>query len=63
MALINCIEPGCENEFEITDGEKAFYEGKGMKLPKRCPPCRSKRKALKGRMAHPSGGEHNSERY
>lgn len=47
MSYVNCVEQGCGIEFEITDGEKEFYEIKGMKLPKRCQKCRLKRKALK----------------
>lgn len=39
----NCID--CGAEFEITDGEKSFFESKGFTLPKRCKSCRAKKKA------------------
>ena len=38
----NCID--CNIEFEITDGEKAFFEQRDFSLPKRCKPCRVKKK-------------------
>lgn len=31
----------CGNKFNITNGEKDYFEGKGFDLPKRCPKCRS----------------------
>ena len=45
----------CNNEFEITDNEKVFYESKinsdgiPFALPKRCKSCRVKRKREKER--------------
>jgi len=30
----------CYSTFEITYGEKEFFEGKGLHLPKKCPTCR-----------------------
>jgi hypothetical protein len=34
----------CGEKFVITNGEKAFYEKRDMKLPKRCKDCRKYRK-------------------
>lgn len=34
----------CGKDFEITDGEREFYESKGLSLPKRCKECREKNK-------------------
>jgi serine/threonine protein kinase/rRNA-processing protein FCF1 len=31
----------CGNSFEITYGEKKFFDNKGYQLPKKCPDCRS----------------------
>jgi len=35
--------PECGNLFEITQGEKEYFEDKGLSLPKRCKECRSRR--------------------
>lgn len=40
-----CVD--CGKAFEITDGEKGFYESKGLELPKRCPECRKRRREKK----------------
>lgn len=40
-----CNEPECGESFTITKGEKAFYESKGLLLPKRCQKCRLQRRA------------------
>jgi len=43
--LIKCLD--CENEFEFTDEERTWFEdkfGADFKPPKRCKPCRKKRK-------------------
>ena len=45
-----CIQ--CGNEFEMTDSEISFYEGKGLELPKRCPSCRKANKKSKARRYH-----------
>ena len=43
----------CNSDYEITDSEKEFYEGKKdehgqpFSLPKRCKSCRVKRKSQK----------------
>lgn len=41
--LLKCME--CSSEF-FTEGEKIFYENKGLTMPKRCKPCRDKRRHL-----------------
>lgn len=46
-----CIEEGCETRFNITDGERAFYQQRNLHLPKRCPDCRERRKIEKARQA------------
>ncbi len=38
---IQCAE--CGRWFEITNGEKAFYDQKGFQLPKKCKDCRGQR--------------------
>ena len=30
----------CDRVFVLTAGEQAFFEQKGLRLPKRCKPCR-----------------------
>ena len=35
---------GCEQPFELEDGERRFFEAKGIDLPRRCPPCRVRRR-------------------
>ena len=35
---IICID--CNKEFEFSEHERAFYERKGLSVPKRCPNCR-----------------------
>lgn len=34
----------CSVSYEITEGEKEFFESKGFPLPKRCKECREKKK-------------------
>jgi hypothetical protein len=41
----------CRQPWELTAGEKAFYEDKNLQSPKKCKPCRNKRQA-----AHCGGG-------
>lgn len=38
--LVICVEPECDNEFEMTPGEVDFYITRGLALPKRCKSCR-----------------------
>lgn len=40
-----CVEKDCGKEFAITQNEQEFYAGKNFELPKRCKPCREKKKA------------------
>lgn len=37
-----CVD--CEAEFEFTENDQEFYERKGFAKPKRCKPCREKKK-------------------
>jgi hypothetical protein len=37
----------CGATFVIEAGEKRFFENKGFALPKRCVPCRDKKRAEK----------------
>lgn len=39
--LLECMD--CGVEF-FTEGEKKFYDSKGLTMPKRCKPCRDKRR-------------------
>ena len=39
-----CVD--CGRQFEITPGEERFYKSKGLDLPKRCKPCRDKKRSL-----------------
>ena len=38
-----CLD--CGRDFEITPSEQKFFTSKELELPKRCLPCRRKRKA------------------
>lgn len=61
VATPTCIEPGCGKTFNITKGEKEFYESKGMLLPKRCPSCRLRRRtSIKTTMQIPLSPETKS---
>ncbi len=40
---LKCLD--CGNEFTFEAGEQAFYLSKGLAEPKRCKPCRAKRRA------------------
>ncbi len=52
-----CIESDCKKEFELSDSEMDFFtrtivdretgEEVQMKLPKRCPECRDKKRLKK----------------
>ena len=46
---IECVD--CGTEFTFTEGEQNFFQekfGDGFNHPKRCKPCREKKKAAKG---------------
>ncbi len=45
-----CIQ--CGKEFEITDSEISFFEGRGLELPKRCSDCRKANKRNKAKRYH-----------
>ncbi len=38
-----CVD--CGRQFEITPGEERFYKSKDLDLPKRCKPCRDKKRS------------------
>ena len=40
---INCID--CRTEFEFTERDQEFFEKNEFSTPKRCKPCRAKKKA------------------
>jgi hypothetical protein len=42
-----CAEQGCGQPFTITAGERDFFQNNGMTLPRRCKPCRERRRAAK----------------
>jgi len=43
-----CVETVCGHaEFVITASEQSFFAGKGFPLPKRCKPCRERKKQEK----------------
>lgn len=46
ITLMKCKE--CGKYFELTWMEKMFFEQKGLSIPKRCKPCRDKRKKAGG---------------
>ena len=41
--VLSCVD--CENPFEFTIKDQDYYQEKGFTEPRRCKPCRSKRKA------------------
>ena len=55
--LHNCID--CGSPFTVTSGEREFFAKNGLQPPKRCKPCRDKRKAEK---QSGSGGMRNTRR-
>ncbi|MBA2706290.1 MAG: zinc-ribbon domain containing protein [Gemmatimonadaceae bacterium] len=50
--MIQCRD--CPTEFLFTEGELAFYVEKGYQPPKRCKPCRDKRKNQQAATAQPA---------
>lgn len=42
---ILCVD--CGSKFVFTDGERRFFDGKGLAYPKRCKKCREAKRALK----------------
>lgn len=53
--LMKCKE--CGKYFELTWMEKMFFEQNGLAIPKRCKPCRDKRKKAKGENANAKKGD------
>ncbi len=49
-----CVQ--CGKEFELTDSEVAFFEGKGLELPKRCSACRKENKRSRAKRRYNSKG-------
>ena len=45
-----CIQ--CGKEFELSESEISFFEGKGLELPKRCASCRKQNKRSRSRRYH-----------
>ncbi len=45
-----CIQ--CGKEFELSESEITFFEGKGLELPKRCSSCRKQNKRNKAKRYH-----------
>lgn len=41
--MLECQD--CKQEFVFTEGEQEFYASKDFTPPKRCKPCRDKKKA------------------
>ena len=41
--VIKCAD--CRIDFTFTESEASFYASKGLTKPRRCKPCRQKRKA------------------
>lgn len=41
--MLECQD--CKQEFVFTEGEQEFFATKGFTDPKRCKPCRDKKKA------------------
>lgn len=59
--ILTCAE--CGNEFVFTAGEQEFFQAKGFQnQPKRCPTCRTVRRAEGGRRSAPVGGGYGGER-
>lgn len=50
----------CGREFELTESEIAFFKGKGLSLPKRCPECRKLNKDKKSQTAANTSAESES---
>lgn len=40
---LTCID--CKADFEFTERDQEFYADRGYSTPKRCKPCREKKKA------------------
>ena len=58
---IVCVD--CSVPFVFTEGERAFYEGKGLTIPRRCKSCRDKKKArqAQGGTREQRAPQHNTD--
>lgn len=54
--VIKCAD--CPDTFVFTEGERAFYESRNFSKPKRCKPCREKKRASRGDGSHAPIVEH-----
>lgn len=43
--ILECLD--CGTQFAWTSGEQAFYDRRGFARPKRCPPCRDRKRAAR----------------
>lgn len=46
---IKCCERDCGDEFIFTEQEQTFYASKSLSEPRRCKPCRDRRKKAKAK--------------
>lgn len=54
----------CHQPFTITGGERVFYDMKELELPRRCKPCRLRRRAEReARAARPGPPEWRPSRW
>ena len=50
----------CGDEFVFTERDQEFYQRQGFQEPKRCKPCRERKK--RERAEHGGGNEHSRRR-
>lgn len=50
-----CVEKDCPNTFEITPSEQGYFQQNGLQLPKRCKPCRDRKRAEREKQASVGG--------
>lgn len=49
--ILNCVERTCGSEFEVTHSEQMFFKQQGLQQPKRCQPCRDRKRAEREKQA------------
>lgn len=54
--VLVCVERRCGMEFTWSVRDQEFYARQGYDPPKRCPECRQRRKAERGRQGNPGAG-------
>ena len=60
----NLVCEDCGQEFVFSEGEQEFYASRGFQPPKRCKPCRSRRKEMRGDQGYGQGyGRGQVQRY